>query len=501
MPEPTAVTSGTVARVATPPSPTIGPRRRRGSVRSASTPPAQPPTAMPASTTPMIPVYVSRLTPMYGASNLPARISRTSTAAEVVKTSEIASHPGSGTARAGRPSWGPTEGRVGRRAGHPLQPAPSAPYPTQRAARTCGPYWAAHRFPSDPSPPRRANIVRDLVQRDIEQGTFGGRVQTRFPPEPNGYLHIGHAKAISRRLRARRRVRRRLQPALRRHQPRHRGHVVRRRDHRRPRWLGYDAGEPLYACDYFEQLYDWAELLSRGQGVRRRPGRRDHLAPSAAATASPASSPRTATAAVEENLDLFRRMRAGEFADGSRVLRAKIDMQHENMQLRDPVMYRIRRGHHHRTGDALGDLPHLRLGARPERRASRASPTRSARSSSTATGRSTTGTSSSCRCRSTSRARPSSPGSSSPTRSRRSASSPRWSPTGSSTAGTTRGCRRCAGCAGAATRQRRSGSSAASSGSPGPTAGTRSNCSSRSCATSSTARRSAGWPCCVRCDW
>jgi len=196
------------------------------------------------------------------------------------------------------------------------------------------------------------DFVRELVRDDAANERFGGRVQTRFPPEPNGYLHIGHAKAIT------------LDFEL----AKEFGGVCNLRfDDTNPDtedtafvegiledldWLGYQPnGEPLYASDYFEQLYDWAvhlisqglayvddqdaETISQQRGGFGQPG-----------TESPFRS-RT----VEENLELFRKMRDGAFDEGSRVLRAKIDMQHENMQLRDPVMYRIRHEPHHRTGD------------------------------------------------------------------------------------------------------------------------------------------------------
>ena len=206
---------------------------------------------------------------------------------------------------------------------------------------------------SEPATPAPSDFLRDLVRQDQEQGTFGGRVQTRFPPEPNGYLHIGHAKAIT------------VDFGI---AAEFGGRCNLRFDDTNPdtedtafvegivedlTWLGFAPPEPvLYASDYFAALYEWAEhLIGRGlayvddqdaetisaqRGGYGRPG---------------VESPHR-DRSVEENLDLFRRMRAGEFADGARVLRARIDMQHENMQLRDPVMYRIRRAHHHRTGDA-----------------------------------------------------------------------------------------------------------------------------------------------------
>jgi glutaminyl-tRNA synthetase len=203
-----------------------------------------------------------------------------------------------------------------------------------------------------------ANIVRDRVLADNEAGTFGGRVQTRFPPEPNGYLHIGHAKAIT--------VDFGIAAEF--------GGVCNLRfDDTNPTtedadyvdgivadlaWLGYPLdGEPLYTSDYFQQLYEWAELLiadglayvdeqdgatiSAQRGGYGRPG---------------VESPFRDRPA-EESLALFRRMRDGEFPDGSRVLRARIDMQHENMQMRDPVMYRILHAPHHRTGDGWKVYP------------------------------------------------------------------------------------------------------------------------------------------------
>ena len=155
-----------------------------------------------------------------------------------------------------------------------------------------------------------------------------------------------------RRLRHRRRVRRDLQPALRRHQPRHRRHRVRRVDHRRSHLARFPAGQAAVRVRLLRAALRCGPSISSTRASptsttrTARPSRR-----SAAATASRASRARTAIGPIDENLDLFRRMRAGEFADGAQVLRAKIDMQHENMQLRDPVMYRIRRGHHWRTGD------------------------------------------------------------------------------------------------------------------------------------------------------
>ncbi len=196
-----------------------------------------------------------------------------------------------------------------------------------------------------------SDFLRDLVRQDIEQGTFGGRVQTRFPPEPNGYLHIGHAKAIVQDFGVAEDFG---------------GTCNLRLDDTNPdteeteyvasivddiEWLGYEPAAVLHASDYFGQLYAWAEHLI-GLGLAYV----DDSDPETISaqrggfgSVGVESEFRDRTPAV--NLDLFRRMRAGEFPDGSRVLRAKIDMAHENMQLRDPVMYRIRHAHHHRTGD------------------------------------------------------------------------------------------------------------------------------------------------------
>ena len=200
--------------------------------------------------------------------------------------------------------------------------------------------------------PTAANFVRDLVRADNEQGTYGGRVQTRFPPEPNGYLHIGHAKAIV--------VDFGIAEEF--------GGICKLRfDDTNPvtedteyvdaivddiRWLGFEPhGEPVYASDYFEQLYQWAEhlIVSGLAYVDDQPA--EAIREQRGGYGRPGIESPFRNRSVDENLELFRRMRSGELPDGSHVLRAKGDMQHENMQLRDPVMYRIRHEHHHRTGD------------------------------------------------------------------------------------------------------------------------------------------------------
>jgi glutaminyl-tRNA synthetase len=199
-----------------------------------------------------------------------------------------------------------------------------------------------------------SNFIEKMIADDLSTGRFGDRVVTRFPPEPNGYLHIGHAKSIC------------LNFGLAADHPTGRCHL--RFDDTNPtketieyvdsimddvRWLGFDWGPHLcYASDYFEPLYDWAvQLIEAGRAYVD-----DQSAEEIRATRGTLTEPGTGSPwrdrAVEENLDLFARMRAGEFEDGSRVLRAKIDMASPNLNLRDPTMYRIRKVAHHRTGDA-----------------------------------------------------------------------------------------------------------------------------------------------------
>ena len=201
--------------------------------------------------------------------------------------------------------------------------------------------------------PASNDFVRALVRQDNAQGTFGGRVQTRFPPEPNGYLHIGHAKAIV------------IDFGIARDFD---GVCNLRLDDTNPdteeaeyvesiladiEWLGFDPPRPIkHASDYFGQLYEWAELLI-GRGLAYvDDSDPETISEQRGGYGKPGIESPFRSRSPEENLDLFRRMRAGEFPDGSRVLRARIDMNHENMQLRDPIMYRIRRAHHYRTGDA-----------------------------------------------------------------------------------------------------------------------------------------------------
>lgn len=200
-------------------------------------------------------------------------------------------------------------------------------------------------------PTPTSDFVRDEIRVDIEAGTYGGRVQTRFPPEPNGHLHIGHAKAIC--------VDFGIADDF-------DGRCNLRLDDTNPdveevefvdsiqediAWLGYEPASVRFASDYFEQLYAWAErLVEQGKAyVDEQDG--ETISAQRGGYGKPGIESPYRDRPVDENLTELRRMRAGEYPDGSRVLRAKIDMQSENMQLRDPVMYRIRHSHHHRTGD------------------------------------------------------------------------------------------------------------------------------------------------------
>jgi glutaminyl-tRNA synthetase len=197
------------------------------------------------------------------------------------------------------------------------------------------------------------HFIRYIVEDDLRTNKWGGRVVTRFPPEPNGYLHIGHAKSIC------------LNFGL---AADYNGTCHLRFDDTNPtkedveyvesikddiRWLGFDWGpHEYYASDYFEQLYQWAEeLIRRGLAYVDDLSAEEIRAYRGTLTEPGRESPYR-TRSVEENLDLFRRMRAGEFEDGARVLRAKIDMASPNINMRDPTLYRIRRTSHHRTGDA-----------------------------------------------------------------------------------------------------------------------------------------------------
>src|SRR6202795_4295110 len=193
--------------------------------------------------------------------------------------------------------------------------------------------------------PRRAsNFVREIGEGPNREGRFGGKVITRFPPEPNGYLHIGHAKAIC------------LDFGL---AQDYGGRCHLRFDDTNPtkesqeyvdaimedvRWLGSDWGAHLYyASDYFERLYEWAEELTRKGKAYVDDLTGDQIRGYRGTLTEPGRESPHRDRSVDESLDFFRRMRAGEFPDGTKTLRAKIDMTSGNINLRDPVMYRIRK--------------------------------------------------------------------------------------------------------------------------------------------------------------
>lgn len=197
---------------------------------------------------------------------------------------------------------------------------------------------------------RSLNFLEEIIEKSLADGAVK-QIHTRFPPEPNGYLHIGHAKSIC------------LNFGL---AKRYGGLCNLRFDDTNPvkedveyvdsikedvNWLGFQWAEEHYASDYFEQLYDWAvELIRKGKAYVDDQSQEEIRLNRGTVTVPGKESP-WRNRSVEENLDLFARMRAGEFADGEKVLRAKIDMAHPNMLLRDPIMYRILHSEHHRTGD------------------------------------------------------------------------------------------------------------------------------------------------------
>ena len=196
------------------------------------------------------------------------------------------------------------------------------------------------------------DFIRQTVAADVESGRYDGRVVTRFPPEPNGYLHIGHASHICLNFGISQEFGGRCHLRYDDTNPENENEEFVRAIQEDIRWLGFDWGEHLYyASDYFERMYECAEtLIAKGLAyVDSQPMeaiREGRGSVTEAGTESPFRG-----RSVEENLDLFRRMRAGEFGDGAHVLRAKIDMASPNMLMRDPVLYRIRHESHFRQGE------------------------------------------------------------------------------------------------------------------------------------------------------
>lgn len=204
-----------------------------------------------------------------------------------------------------------------------------------------------------PSAAASADFIRSIIVEDLKTNKYGGRVNTRFPPEPNGYLHIGHAKSIC------------LNFGIAKENPG--GLCNLRFDDTNPtkedveyvdsimedvRWLGFDWEDRLYyASDYFQQLYDWAVKLIKDGKAYVCDLTADEIREHRGTLTEPGKDSPYRNRGIEESLDLFARMKAGEFPDGSRTLRAKIDMASPNLNMRDPVMYRILHAEHHRTGN------------------------------------------------------------------------------------------------------------------------------------------------------
>jgi glutaminyl-tRNA synthetase len=207
------------------------------------------------------------------------------------------------------------------------------------------------------APPAPLDFIREIVAEDQRTGKHGGRVHTRFPPEPNGYLHVGHAKSIC------------LNFGV---AAEFGGLCNLRFDDTNPtkedveyveaiqedvRWLGFEWGSMFYASDYFELLYQYAEELIRQGKAYIDSLSADDIREYRGTLTEPGRNSPYRERTVDENLDLFRRMRAGEFPDGAHVLRATIDMASPNINMRDPTLYRIRHASHHRTGDAWPIYP------------------------------------------------------------------------------------------------------------------------------------------------
>lgn len=199
--------------------------------------------------------------------------------------------------------------------------------------------------------PRSLNFIEEIIEEHARTGRFGGRVQTRFPPEPNGYLHIGHAKSIC------------LNFGL---AVKYNGTCNLRFDDTNPtkeeeeyvesieedvRWLGFHVPPPLYASDYFEQIHAWAIDLIKAGKAYVCDLNADQIREYRGTLTTPGKNSPFRDRPAAESLDLFARMEKGEFPEGSRTLRAKVDMAHPNLNMRDPVMYRILYANHHRTGD------------------------------------------------------------------------------------------------------------------------------------------------------
>ena len=194
------------------------------------------------------------------------------------------------------------------------------------------------------------NFLEEIVQEDLKNGTVKGII-TRFPPEPNGYLHLGHAKSIC------------LNFGL---AMKYGGTTNLRFDDTNPlteeteyvdsikndvQWLGFSWKNELYASDYFPELYEFAVILIKKGLAYVDDSSSEEIAAGKGTPTTPGSDSKYRSRSIEENLLLFGQMKEGKFKDGEKVLRAKVDMAHTNMHMRDPILYRIKHAHHHRTGD------------------------------------------------------------------------------------------------------------------------------------------------------
>ncbi|MBP5398458.1 MAG: glutamine--tRNA ligase/YqeY domain fusion protein [Bacteroidales bacterium] len=198
---------------------------------------------------------------------------------------------------------------------------------------------------------RNLNFLEEIIEKDLAEGKFPDGILTRFPPEPNGYLHLGHAKSLC------------INFGL---AKKYGGKTNLRYDDTNPtkedteyvdaikddiRWLGFQWEKECYASDYFDQLYEWAEKLIREGKAYVDDQTQEEMRLNRGTVETPGTDSPWRNRSVEENLRLFREMKAGKYADGEKVLRAKIDMAHPNMMFRDPILYRIKHASHHRTGD------------------------------------------------------------------------------------------------------------------------------------------------------
>ena len=200
--------------------------------------------------------------------------------------------------------------------------------------------------------PTKLDFVRSIVAEDSKTGKWDSRVHTRFPPEPNGYLHIGHAKSICLNFGIAKEFHGKCNLRFDDTNPAKEGQEYVDSIIEDVKWLGWDWEERLYfASSYFQQMYDYAlELIKKGKAYvcdLSPEETRDHRG----TLTEPGRESPYRTRSVEENLDLFKAMKIGAFADGAKTLKAKIDMAHPNLNMRDPVMYRVLHASHHRTGD------------------------------------------------------------------------------------------------------------------------------------------------------